>query len=339
MIRRVQISITESNVGKLSILDKVFEESKRVINVYINELWKIQDFSSKFITFKVETWLSARLQQCLGKQALEVIKSQRKKKKKQKPIFKKDSINLDSRFIEVQFDNNSFDIWFKLNCIGDKISLNLPGLKHKHFHKYREWELKKSYKLRKFDKKYFIDIMFEKESPEFKLSGDSIGIDIGYKKLIATSNNETYDTGLEVVYNKISRKKQGSKAFKRSLKERDNKVNESINKLPLEDIKVIIAEDLKNVKYKSKGKIYKKFNNKLQRWSYSKVLNMLSLRCEEQGIYFKKIDPAYTSQICSSCGFKYRDNRQGEKFLCLECGNALDADYNAAKNILALGSL
>jgi putative transposase len=94
MIRRVQISITESNIGKLSILDEIFEESKRVINVYIDELWKIKDFSSKFITFKVETWLSARLQQALGKQALEVVKSQRKKRKKYKPVFKKDSINL-----------------------------------------------------------------------------------------------------------------------------------------------------------------------------------------------------------------------------------------------------
>lgn len=339
MIRRVQISITESNIGKLSVLDQIFEESKRVVNLYIDELWKIKDFSSKFVTFKVETWLSARLQQALGKQALEVVKSQRKKRKKHKPIFRKDSITLDSRFIDVQFDNNIFDIWFKLNCIGNKISLNLPGLKHKHYHKYQGWKLKKSYRLRKFSKKYFIDIMFEKESPEFKLSGDSIGLDIGYKKLIATSDDKTYDTGLEPVYNKISRKKQGSKTFKRTLKERDNKINESINKLPLRDLKLIVVEDLKNVKHKSKGKIFKKFNNKLQRWSYSKVLNMLSLRCEEHGIYFNKVDPAYTSQTCSSCGFKHRDNRQGEKFLCLECKNALDADYNAAKNILALGSL
>jgi transposase len=66
---------------------------------------------------------------------------------------------------------------------------------------------------------------------------------------------------------------------------------------------------------------------------------MLSLRCEELGIFFKEINPAYTSQTCSSCGFKHKNNRLGEKFLCLDCGNALDADYNASLNILALGSL
>lgn len=46
-----------------------------------------------------------------------------------------------------------------------------------------------------------------------------------------------------------------------------------------------------------------------------------------------------TSQICSSCGFKHKNNRYGEKFLCLKCKMNLDADHNAALNILALGSL
>lgn len=163
--------------------------------------------------------------------------------------------------------------------------------------------------------------------------------DLGYKKLIVTSENKKYDTGLENVYEKISRKKQGSKSFKRSLVERDNKINESINKLPLQKVMVLIVENLKNVKRKSKGRICKKFNNKLQRWSYTKVLNILSLRCEELGVLFKKVNPAYTSQKCSSCGFTHKNNRHGEKFLCVNCKNVLDVDYNAALNILALGSL
>ncbi len=339
MIRSSQISITESNKGKLNLLDSVFIESRKVINFYIDEIWKQKDFSSRFITFKIDTWLSARMQQNLGKQALQIVKSQRKKKKRHKPVFKKDSIDFDQRFVDIQFDNNSFDIWFKLSSIGNKIILKLPGKIHKHFNKFNSWKLKKSVKLRKFGKKYFIDMFFEKDAPEIKSEGRVVGLDIGYKKLIVTSDNKKYDAGLEEVYEKISRKKQGSKSFKRSLRERDNKINESINKMPFQDIKLLIAENLKNVKHKSKGKIFKKFNNKLQRWSYTKVLNMLSLRCEELGILFKKVNPAYTSQKCSSCGFTHKNNRQGEKFLCVNCKNTLDADYNASLNILALGSL
>jgi IS605 OrfB family transposase len=332
MLRRSQISISESNPGKLTLLDSIFKESRRVINLYINELWLNKDFSSKYISFKVETWLSARLQQCLGKQALEIIKSQRKKKK-YKPFFSKDVINLDSRFVDVQYDNNSFDIWFKINSIGNKISLNLPGNKHIHFHKYDFWDIKKSYRLRKVGKKYFMDMIFEKEAPELKSEGRDIGIDLGYKKLIISSDGQKFDTGLEKIYNKISGKKQGSKAFKRALIERDNKINQSVNQLPFSDLKMIVVEDLKNVKKHKKG------INKLQRWSYSKVLNMISLRCEELGVFLKKINPAYTSQKCSSCGFIHKENRKAENFLCLNCGNMIDADYNAARNILALGSL
>ena len=106
MIRRSQISITESNTGKLSVLDEIFEESKSVINLYINEIWKQKDFSSKYVIFKVDTWLSARMLQCLGKQALEIVKSQRKKKKRHKPIFRQNTVNLDSRFVDIQYGSN-----------------------------------------------------------------------------------------------------------------------------------------------------------------------------------------------------------------------------------------
>ncbi len=291
MIRRVQMNINYSNQVKLDILDSIFIESKIVINKFITELWNQKDFSSKFISFKVDTWFSARMQQCLGKQALEIVKSQRKKKKKSKPLFNSNVINLDSRFIDIQFDNNTFDTWFKINSIGNKINLKLPSKKHIHFNKFKKWTLKKSIRLRKNESGFFIDLYFQKEKPIIKLKGKNIGIDIGYKKLLIDSNGKKYDTGVEIVYNKISRKKQGSKSFKRSLVERNNKINESINKIKFKIIRSITAEDLKNVKHKSKGKIRKQFNNKLQRWSYSKVLNKLSLRCEEQGIDFVKINP------------------------------------------------
>ncbi len=60
--------------------------------------------------------------------------------------------------------------------------------------------------------------------------------------------------------------------------------------------------------------------------------------CEERGIEFIRTPPAYTSQICSVCGFQHRNNRKGEKFLCGKCGIEMDADYNASINILHRGA-
>jgi len=177
------MNISYANVGKLNTLDNIFIESKRVINLFIDILWEKKDFKSKFATDKVETWLSARMQQNLGKQALEIVKSQRKKHKKSKPTFNKDTIEFDSRFTDFQFDNNSFDAWIKLSSIGNKINLKLPSKKHKHFHKFDDWKLKNSCKLRKRNGKFFIDFYFENEAPSIKSEGKEIGLDCGYKKL------------------------------------------------------------------------------------------------------------------------------------------------------------
>ena len=49
-----------------------------------------------------------------------------------------------------------------------------------------------------------------------------------------------------------------------------------------------------------------------------------------------EIDPAYTSQTCSTCGVVDADSRRTQaSFKCTACGHAQNADLNAARNILA----
>ena len=80
MIRSVKISLKYSNKEKQNKLNHLFNEVLRVKQEYINQLWKNNNFSGKFVNFKVDSWLSARMLQNIGKQALETVKSQRKKK-------------------------------------------------------------------------------------------------------------------------------------------------------------------------------------------------------------------------------------------------------------------
>ena len=338
MIRSVKISLKYANKEKQNKLNCLFNEVLRVKQEYINQLWKNNDFSSKFVNFKVDSWLSARMLQNIGKQALETVKSQRKKKNKSKPICKNDSFSLDSRFIDIQFDRNSFDIWIKLSSLGNKLRLKLPSRKHVYFFKYNDWQLKNTIQLCKQNNKIYAKLLFEKELPKLKDSGKVIGIDIGYKDLIVTSDNQFLGHALESVYEKISRKKQGSNAFKRTLSERDNLIGKAINLLNLNNVKELVAENLKDVKKdtRKKKRLTKKFTNKLQRWSYSKVLDKLSQICEENGILFTKINPAYTSQKCSVCGEVCKSNRKGKIYKC-SCGNEMDADLNAAINISHMG--
>ena len=53
-----------------------------------------------------------------------------------------------------------------------------------------------------------------------------------------------------------------------------------------------------------------------------------------------KVDPAYTSQTCSTCGHTCRENRRTQaNFKCVACGFEANADHNAAINILVRAGL
>ena len=51
-----------------------------------------------------------------------------------------------------------------------------------------------------------------------------------------------------------------------------------------------------------------------------------------------KINPAYTSQCCSSCEHTAKENRKSQsQFICQSCGFSANADFNAALNIYKKG--
>ena len=77
--------------------------------------------------------------------------------------------------------------------------------------------------------------------------------------------------------------------------------------------------------------------NKMQYWSYKQVLAKLETRSELEGFKFIKVNPAYSSQTCSSCGSIDKNSRNGEIYHCTICGIEIDADTNASINILRRG--
>ena len=101
--------------------------------------------------------------------------------------------------------------------------------------------------------------------PAKKSSGKILGLDQGFKKLLALSDGHVYGKQLAEIYNKISKCIQGSKRFKRLLIHRTNEINRTINNFFNEnnDLYALFIEDLKNVKKNSK--LHRKTMNKVQR--------------------------------------------------------------------------
>lgn len=280
--------------------------------------------------------------------------SKRFKELKLKPIFftkyfpkinlSNISINIDSRIIDFLNESIEFDEFVNIRLPyrdpngkhRKSLTIKLPIKHHKQSLKFKNWKRSNTIKIQKINENYYLTFFYKKENPEKKTFGKTIGVDQGYKKLLISSENQITGQNVHDIYDKINRKKQGSKAFKRSLIERNNYINYCLNnELDLSKVKEVVIEQLKNVKYKSK--FNKKVNNKLQRWVYTKVVSKLEFLCEENGILLTKVNPAYTSQRCSKCGFVDKENRKRESFKCLQCGLEIDADYNAAINISHMG--
>ena len=345
MIRSSQHTLKFSNDGKLEYLARLFQDYALDLQDYIDLILEEKLPLKQFLSSKILPELRCNhsvYKTSIYKQASEIIRSQNKKKIKTKPEVKIVSIVLNENLLKYSTDAKSFDEFVQVslpyksdNSKRNYLKIRLPIKQHKQSLKFKDWTRKKSVQLKKINGNFYLTFFYEKELPPLKKQGNALGIDIGYKKLIATSDNQFLGNGMMQVYDNISKKKQGSKNFKQSLKFRDDEINRICNELDLSQISHLYIEGLKNVKHKSK--FSKKFNNKLQRWSYRKATTKIERLCEEQGINLVKVSPAYTSQTCSKCGFVDSKNRKGEIFECTNCGIILDADYNASLNILHRG--
>jgi len=334
MIRKSTISLNYINSGKLSILVNFIYEYSKLVNFYIDRLWINKTFKDKYLNKNElisNTWLSSRIKNVAGMQALQIVKSQRKNKIKTKPFFNKKSINLDINFIDIQPGNNSFDLWIKIKSLTTNPGgFLIPSKKHYHFNSFvnNGWNIKKSARLR-FDRGILsLDVFFEKIML-IKTIGKAVGLDSGIKKLAVLSDGQIIGKDLESKIDKILRKQHGSKSQKRAIIERNEYINSEIKKIDFSKIKDLVVEDLNNL-----HKNNKKISSKLNSWNYSYFLKKLDSLCEVVGVQCHKVDPSYTSQTCPRCGFIHRSNRVGELFKCKKCDYTSDADLVASLNIL-----
>jgi transposase len=361
IIRSVKVSISEANHGKLVELGNCLDEYKRVTQEFVDKLWgleKVPSLAPKEITDTVETWLSARMKQCAAKQAsgtvrgtqdkhkdrlkrLEVLKKEGrfKQARKQQKVIDKHPISkpqlksiqpqLDSRFVEIQLENEtSFEGWVTITSIGDHKKLILPFDRNHRFNKWlKRGRLLEAIRVSKDSITFNFEVMVEP-----KQGGKVIGVDIGQKNVISCSSGFCSDTNkhghnLETISERLARKKKGSKGFKREQAHRKNFIGWSINQLDLDGVGQVNREDIKYLRFR------RRTSKSLSHWTYTEIFDKLDSYCEEQGVLVSKKNPTYTSQRCSNCGWTCKSNRRGKKFRCGSCGYTQDSDLNASLNI------
>ena len=204
---------------------------------------------------------------------------------------------------------------------------------------------------------YFVSILVETDHQKFEKTGKSVGIDLGIKDFVITSdgfkykNNrwtKTYAKKLKEHQQHLSRKVRGSSRYNLQ-KLKVAKLHKKITNSRLDNLHKVSTELIKNYDkifiedLNIKGMVK---NHKLAKHisdaSWSKFITMLEYKAEWNDKQIVKIDRFFpSSKQCNNCGWINQnlklDVREWTCPSCKSCKSTLDRDLNASKNILKEG--
>ena len=204
--------------------------------------------------------------------------------------------------------------------------------------------------------KYFVSVFTEEEyTTPIEKSGKPVGIDLGLKDLLITSEGETfknnrytkkYECRLAKAQRHLSRKVKGSRGFE-SQKLKVSRLHEKISNSRADYLHkcsiylvhrydTICIEDL-NVKGIVKNH---RLAKSVSDASWGTFVNMLTYKAKWNDKKVVKVDRYFpSSQTCNVCGYVNKDIKDlsVREWECPECHTHHDRDINAAINILHFG--
>ena len=196
---------------------------------------------------------------------------------------------------------------------------------------------------------------------------DPIGIDVGIRKMITTSDGEIYQLPDTYKLEKRKRRQQKrlsryqnalmkeaihtrtkyedlprSKSMQKLMKQfrktcnritnkRDTAIHTATKRIVDKNPEAIIIENIKVGNILAKGKWMNKFIPQL---IFNKIHTQIKYKAANRGIPVIIADREYpSSKTCSSCGYVYKSFASQETFICPCCGLRIDRDINAAINL------
>ena len=252
---------------------------------------------------------------------------------------------------------NSFTVPQHVSIVGGR--LFLPKFKEGikcHVHREITGKVGKATISKTPSGKYFVSVFTEEEYvTPVKKSGKSVGVDMGLKDLLITSEGETfknnrytkrYERKLAKAQRHLSRKKKGSRGFenqKLKVARLHEKIANSradyLHKCSISLVRrydTICIEDL-NVKGMEKNH---RLAKSITDASWGIFVSMLTYKAEWNGKKVVKIDRYFpSSQTCNVCGYvnKHTKDLSVREWECPVCHTHHDRDVNTAINILRFG--
>ena len=204
---------------------------------------------------------------------------------------------------------------------------------------------------------YFLSILVEMEDTElkrFEHTDKQVGIDLGVKDFVITSDGEVFENKhflkneekkMKRLQRQLSKKKVGSnnrkkaqiriaKLFERMTNKKDAYIHYVVNEL-LSSFDTIFMEDL-NVQGMLRNHHLAKAIQEVGFFNFKQVLVNKALVNDKQVVFIDRFYPS--SKTYSVCGYKKEDLTLNDReWTCPNCGTKHNRDINAAVNILLEG--
>lgn len=197
--------------------------------------------------------------------------------------------------------------------------------------------------------KYYACFSAEVEECRLPTTNQVVGLDMGISNLVTTSDGEFYEPPkflrqsekhIKLLQRKVARREKNSNRRRKAVHElqithehvanQRRDVSYKIAKEIVENYDIIAVEDLNTQGMMKNHHLAKSIGDA----SWTTFQNILSFKAEEAGKLVVKVDPKYTSQICSKCGKIVKKDLSVRVHNCPYCGLKLDRDVNAAINII-----
>lgn len=265
------------------------------------------------------------------------------------PKFKSKRDNKKS--YSTNFTNGNIEILFNRNKI------KLPKLKLVKASIHREFvgQIKSATISQTPSGKYFVSVLVETEHITMELTGCMVGLDLGIKDLLITSNGEKFDNErLTYKYEKKLAKLQRQLAHKQKGSKNRNKARTKIAKLHekisntrkdnlhkishklISENQVIVSENLQIKNMVKNHKLAKSISD----CSWYELTRQLEYKSAWNDRKYIKVDAYFaSSQLCNVCGYQNKETKDlsVREWICPECGTKHDRDVNAAINVLNKG--
>ena len=204
---------------------------------------------------------------------------------------------------------------------------------------------------------FFLSILIEMEDTElkkFEHTNEQVGIDLGVKDFVITSDGEVFENKhflkrtedkIKKLQRQLSKKVKGSnnrkkaqvriaKLFERITNKKVAYIHYVTNEL-LIYFDTIFMEDL-NVQGMLRNHHLAKAIQEVGFYKFKETLVNKAHVNNKQVVFINRFYPS--SKTCSVCGYKKQDLRLSDReWVCPKCGTKHDRDINAAVNILLEG--